>query len=99
ALLAQRPGVEARVDEYLEHADLGALFDMPQVEPQGVERADLIGLYSRVLVNGGERPLYLKLRGASRYNRCPSCGQRDVKTLDHYLSKDAYPEPAVAPAN
>ena len=99
ALLAQRPHVEARAALYLQHAALGALFDLAPEDPVNVEPADLSGLYGRVLVKGGERPRYLKLRGASRYNRCPTCGQRDVKTLDHYLAKDQYPELAVFPAN
>lgn len=99
ALLAQRPHVEARAALYLLHADLGELFDLAPQDPVDIDPAELNGLYGRVLVKGGERPLYLKLRGASRFNRCPTCGQRDVKTLDHYLAKDQYPELAVFPAN
>lgn len=99
ALLAQRPHVEARAALYLQQADLGALCDLAPEDPVDIEPADLGGLYGRVLVKGAERPRYLKLRGASRYNRCPTCAQRDVKTLDHYLAKDQYPELAVFPAN
>ena len=99
ALLEQRPHVEARAALYLNHAELGALFEMAMQEAVDIDPAELSGLYGRVLVRGGERDRYLKFRGASRYNRCPSCGQRDVKTLDHYLSKDDYPELAVFPAN
>lgn len=99
ALLAQRPHVEARAALYLQHAELGALFDLAPEDPVDIDSVDLSGLYGRVLVKGGERQLYLRLRGASRFNRCPTCGQRDVKTLDHYLAKDQYPELAVFPAN
>lgn len=99
ALLAQRPHVEARAALYLQHADLGALVDLAPEDPVDVDPAELSDLYGHVLVKGGERPLYLRLRGASRFNRCPMCGQRDVKTLDHYLAKDHYPELAVFPAN
>jgi len=99
ALLAQRPHVEDRAEQYLEHAVAGTLHEFDPVEPDGIEAAELSGLYGRVLVKGGERPLYLRLRGRSRYNRCPLCGQRDVKSLDHYLSKDDYPELAVFAAN
>jgi hypothetical protein len=99
ALLAQRPQVEARAALYLEHARLGTLHNLDPETPHGIAPAELSGLYGRVLVKGGERPLYLRLRGASRYNRCPLCGQRDVKSLDHYLSKDDFPELAVFPAN
>lgn len=99
ALLAQRPHVVERAEQYIEHAIAGSLHDFDPVEPDGIDAAELSGLYGRVLVKGGERPLYLRLRGRSRYNRCPLCGQRDVKSLDHYLSKDDYPELAVFPAN
>ncbi|NDV89548.1 hypothetical protein GTW51_23235 [Aurantimonas aggregata] len=98
-LLAQRPHVEARAALYLQQAELGALCDLATEEAVDIDPAELSGLYGRVMVKGGERARYLKLRGASRYNRCPSCGQRDVKTVDHYLSKNAYPELAVFPAN
>lgn len=99
ALLAQRPNVETRAALYLDYADLGALVDLAPEEPFDMNPAELSGLYDRVLVKGGERPLYLRLRGGSRFNRCPTCGQRDVKTLDHYLPKDQYPELSVFPAN
>ncbi|MEQ6203914.1 hypothetical protein ABMC88_12730 [Sulfitobacter sp. HNIBRBA2951] len=99
ALLDQRPYVEARTALYLEHANLGMLVDLAPEEPVDIDPAELSGLYGRVLVKGGERPLYLRLRGGSRFNRCPTCGQRDVKTLDHYLPKDQYPELSVFPAN
>jgi hypothetical protein len=99
ALLAQRPHVEARAVLYLQNANIGTLIDLAPEDPVDIDPAELSGLYGRVLVKGGERPLYLKLRGASRFNRCPTCGQRDVKTLDHYLAKDQYPELAVFPAN
>jgi hypothetical protein len=99
ALLAQRSHVEDRAEQYLEHALAGTLHEFDPVDPDGIEAAELSGLYGRVLVKGGERPLYLRLRGRSRYNRCPLCAQRDVKSLDHYLSKDEYPELAVFAAN
>ncbi|MHA4838168.1 HNH endonuclease [Sphingopyxis sp. MSC1_008] len=99
SLLAQRGHVEARAALYLLHGEVGTLDDLEAVAPDGVDAADLGGLYDRVLVKGGERPTYLHLRGRSRFNRCPLCAQRDVKTLDHYLPKDSYPELAVYAAN
>ena len=98
-LLAQRPHVEARAADYLRHAPASTLYQLTPVDPQGVDAAQLSGIYSRVLVSGSERPLYDRLRGSARYGRCPLCAQRDVKTLDHYLPKDEYPELAVFPAN
>jgi hypothetical protein len=64
-----------------------------------VTRAELENLYDRVLVGGGERTAYEAIKKRGRYGRCPYCGQRDVKTLDHYLPKATFPEFAVLPAN
>lgn len=36
---------------------------------------------------------------SARFGRCPLCGQRDVKTLDHYLPRESFPEFCVTPAN
>lgn len=99
ALLLQRPHVEARAAAYLEHANRDALHEFAIQMPVGIPAADLSGVYDRVLVKGGERSTYIKLKGAARYGRCPLCAQRDVKTLDHYLTRDDYPELAVVPAN
>lgn len=99
ALLAQRAHVEARAAVYLEYADECELYQLPPIAPVDVDAAELSGLYKRVLVDGGERAVYDRLRSGSRYGLCPLCAQRDVKTLDHYLSKDDYPELAVFPAN
>ncbi|MGK7755154.1 hypothetical protein [Roseovarius sp. C03] len=99
ALLAQRPHVEARAAQYLGHGAASTLYQLAPVAPHGIDAAQLGGVYGRVLVNGGERPLYDRLRGSARLGRCPLCAQRDAKTLDHYLSKDEYPELAVFPAN
>lgn len=98
-LLAQRANVEARAELYSDYANLGTLFELEPEVPNGIAPAELSGLYDRALVRGGERPTYLKLRGRARYNRCPLCAQRDVKTLDHYLPKDGFPELAVVPLN
>lgn len=99
ALLAQRGHVEARAQLYSDHADVGTLFELEPENPDGIAAGELSGLYNRALVRGGERATYLRLRGRSRYNRCPLCAQRDVKTLDHYLPKDDFPELAVVPLN
>lgn len=99
ALLSLRAHVEARAASYLEHANRDALHELGIEVPVGILAADLSGVYDRVLVKGGERRTYVKLKGAARYGRCPLCAQRDVKTLDHYLTREDYPELAVVPAN
>ena len=99
ALLAQRPWAEDRADIYLQLAQQNALHAFAPQNPNGINASELSGIYTRVLVKGRERPTYLSLRGLARYGRYPLCAQRDVKTLDHYLSKDDYPELSVYPAN
>lgn len=99
ALLSQRPHVEARAASYLEHANRSALHELAIQFPVGISAADLGGVYDRVLVRGGERATYDKLKSSARHGRCPLCAQRDVKTLDHYLPREGYPELAVVPAN
>lgn len=70
-----------------------------QEAPVHVSSAQLADLYERVLVKGGERPVYDALKARARFRRCPLCGQRDVQTLDHYLPRSEYPELCVTPAN
>jgi 5-methylcytosine-specific restriction endonuclease McrA len=98
-LLAQSHWVEARAALYLNHAQDNSLHSFAAQNPKDIDASKLSEVYGRVLVKGGERPTYLRLKGLARYGRCPLCAQRDVKTLDHYLSKDDYPELAVYPAN
>jgi len=45
------------------------------------------------------RPVYDRIMAAAPHMRCPLCGQRDVSTLDHYLSKMKFPALAVTPVN
>jgi 5-methylcytosine-specific restriction endonuclease McrA len=99
ALLGQRKYVAGRAAEYLRLARVNRLFSLKEMVPVGIAAKELENLYSRVLVNGGERPLYERLVGSAPRRMCPLCGQRDVGTLDHYLSKSVFPELSVFPAN
>jgi len=76
-----------------------SLYQLAQEQPSNVTREQLRELYSRVLVNGGERAIYNSIRNGSHYQRCPLCVQRDVQTLDHYLSQTSFPEFAILPIN
>jgi hypothetical protein len=97
-LLAQAASVGARVAEYLELAEDEELFRLA-TEARGALGAEMARIYDRVLVRGAGRPLYNRIKGSAKYARCPFCGQRDVKTVDHYLPKQRYPEFAVFAAN
>ena len=77
-----------------------AAFQDLGIQPSvNVTDAELGNLYDRVLVRGGERPVYEAIRRRGRYGRCPYCGQRDVGTLDHYLPQASFPEFSVLPIN
>jgi hypothetical protein len=45
------------------------------------------------------RLIYDRIKNLAPHNRCPMCGHRIVKTLDHVLPKAHYPLLAVAPIN
>ncbi|MBN8979211.1 MULTISPECIES: hypothetical protein [Nitrobacteraceae] len=99
ALLALSERIGERATEYLELATRTELFQLMAEDPDGVSKEDLSNVYDRVLVRGKGRPVYDRLRAGAKYRRCPLCGARDVKTLDHYLPQSGYPEFAVFPAN
>lgn len=99
ALLAQGAHVAARAAEYLRCAPGEILYSLSPAVPVGVTKEELSKVYDRVLVKGKGRPIYEKIRAGANRNRCPLCGQRDVRTLDHYLPKSHFPELAVFPAN
>ncbi len=99
ALLAVTERVGERASEYLELAAQEELFRLVAEDPDGVSKEDLSNVYDRVLVRGKGRPIYDRLKSAAKFRRCPLCGARDVKTLDHYLSQSEFPELAVFPAN
>lgn len=99
ALLAVTSRVGERATEYVRLAAVEDLFQLQAEDPQGIDKEDLSNVYDRVLVRGKGRPLYDRLRASAKFRRCPLCGVRDVKTLDHYLSQSNFPELAVFPAN
>ncbi|MFM0390956.1 HNH endonuclease [Paraburkholderia phytofirmans] len=99
ALVAEGPRVERRAREYLRLAEAGDLSVFGEEDPVGVTAAQLSGVYDRVLVGGFGRPTYDRIKASAKFRRCPLCGHRIVKTLDHYLPQTKYPELAVYPAN
>ena len=72
ALLSQRAHVEARAASYLEHANRDALHELAIEVPVGILAADLSGVYDRVLVKGGERRTYVKLKACVTCCVCPT---------------------------
>jgi hypothetical protein len=99
ALLLEGARVLQRSNIYDQMAQVSTLHEIAQENAVHVTNAELGNLYERTLVNGGERPTYLAIRGTGLFGRCPLCAQRDVGTLDHYLPKTSFPEFAVLPMN
>ncbi|GGA40784.1 hypothetical protein [Psychrobacillus lasiicapitis] len=66
-----------------------------------IEKKELKSVYKQKFSaeKGPGRDTYLKIRSASPQNTCPTCGQRKVTTLDHYLAQTHYPSLVVAPIN
>lgn len=98
-LLGMSVRVGERATEYLARATSDGLFQMEAEEPVGISSEKLSDLYDRALVQGKERPVYDRIKASAKFKLCPLCGQRDVKTLDHYLPRCDYPELAVFPIN
>lgn len=99
SLLALSGRVGERASQYLDLAVEERLFELEREDPVGVTNLQLHDVYDRVLVKGGERHIYNRLKSGAKFRLCPLCGERDVKTLDHYLPKTEFPELAVFPAN
>lgn len=80
--------------------DFGTLGVVDFVMP-GVSDEEMSNLYARKMVakRSPGRVIYDVIRMASAGGKCPSCGHRDVTTLDHYLPKARYPALAVNPCN
>jgi 5-methylcytosine-specific restriction endonuclease McrA len=61
---------------------------------------DMSWLYEHRMVNSKPgRAIYDQILRATPHGKCPLCGHRQVRTLDHYLPKSAHPALAVNPAN
>jgi hypothetical protein len=99
ALLGVSDHVRDRTNSYLQLAGRQSLFELGVAPVNGVTPEQLAAVYDRVLVRGNERPLYDRIKASAKFKRCPLCGEREVKTLDHYLSQSDFPELAVFPAN
>lgn len=65
-----------------------------------VTKDDMIALYDEKLVKSVKgRPYYDKIMVLASNGKCPYCGVRNVKTLDHFMAKSIYPIFSVTPIN
>jgi hypothetical protein len=94
-LRAVRPSVLAAYDDYENNQrDVTGLPPLPA--PESTQRA-LRGNYDRLLQTHAD--VRDELLSKPRWGNCPSCGDRQATTLDHYLPRSGYPEFALFPLN
>lgn len=98
-----RPTLEAAEQDYLALGPGAGLFEIATSNDVAgsVSSAEMSTLYKGTLSRQGSRArrFYDRLKTAAPNDICPLCGQRVVKTLDHYLPKASYPTYALTPLN
>lgn len=89
--------------EYDLLAQSGNLCEISEhVDGEGnVNKDDMVFVYDKKLSKKGQlaRRYYDEIMLSAPYGRCPLCGQRQVKTLDHYLPKSKFPTYSITPYN
>lgn len=102
-ITASRDILIEKSNKYDKLAELGELGRIKESELSEVEvtKKDMVDLYNNKFARKGEggRQYYDKIKLLAPYGRCPFCGQRVVKTLDHYLPKAKFPLYAITPYN
>ncbi len=88
---------------YEEKAAHGELSMYPQHDKlrSGATKEDMVKMYSQKFAKENQpgRKYYDAIKMSAPSFVCPYCAQRDVETIDHYLSKAKYPVFAVTPIN
>lgn len=87
---------------YAEHGTNGTLFDIgSDMTPLPLTSQEARGLYKKMLVRDPSpgRAFYDRLKMSTPARACPLCGHREVRTLDHYLSKKTFPTLSITPLN
>ncbi|MEQ8658211.1 MAG: hypothetical protein RIC24_13000 [Hyphomicrobiales bacterium] len=86
---------------YLEHAEVGALFQIAQATAvNGVTTEEMKRVYKGTFSRSKKtRPIYDLIKKLPANDICPMCGQRTVGTLDHYLAQSLHPALTITPAN
>lgn len=97
-----KPNIVAAAVEFESAASTNTLHTlMPQDNIGSVKREEMINVYTERMAkkDSAGRQTYDKLLASPLHSRCPLCGQREVRQLDHHLPKASYPALAVVPAN
>ena len=102
-LVGLLPTLEAAEQDYVDLGPGARLFEIAASYDvaSSVSSAEMSTLYKGTLSRQGSRArrFYDRLKTAAPNDICPLCGQRVVKTLDHYLPKASYPTYALTPLN
>lgn len=102
-LIEVLPTLEVAERDYVALGSRAKLFEIATSKDVAgsVSSAEMSTLYKGTLSRQGSRArrFYDRLKTAAPNDICPLCGQRVVKTLDHYLPKATYPTFALTPLN
>lgn len=81
------------------HQDFGEYLQTDSTSA-ALRPGDMSWLYEQRMVSSKPgRVIYDQILRVTRNGKCPLCGHRQVRTLDHYLPKSEHPAVAVNPAN
>jgi hypothetical protein len=101
-VVAVGPHLVAGETEYLAKAAAESLWTVAPTHPQVSDSvgSDVRYAYDAKLSDkdGPARTLYNALKVAP-YNRCPTCMERDIGALDHFLPQERWARLAIVPAN
>lgn len=102
-ILKSKDAIVNMSEKYDKLASIGELGIIQEHETVsgGANKNDMKILYEQKFVGKaqGGRKYYDAIKLLAPYGRCPLCGHREIKTLDHYLPKSKYPAYAVTPYN
>jgi len=99
---AARDGIVNEMRAYGERGQASELhmFQPSEMTAGSVSRKDMEYLYEGGLLKvGAGRHIYDAIMGLAPNSRCPYCGHRRVRQLDHFLPKSKYPSFSVTPLN
>lgn len=90
--------------EYEKHSSTKTWYQIKELKKKKkiggtASKDDMKEAYARLRDKKSCRPLYNRIRNAVEFDDCPFCGEREVKTLDHYLAKSKHPALAITPSN
>lgn len=99
---AERDGILATMQTYQQHGQTSSLHTIQpdEITANTVTKSDMEYLYTGGLLRvAGGRYIYDGIMGLAPNSRCPYCGHRRVRQLDHFLPKSKYPAFSVTPLN